>query len=384
MKRHPKGWGNWVTAVILLLTVGVILGFTSHDFMAMWVDPPIYPGPGVTETFLLGDVAPGIAGTAADTRVYVLEGEEEGGTVLLLGGTHPNEPAASLTAIAIIESAVVERGRLLVIPRANHSAFTCTEPQEGYPQTYQIETAEGTRTFRYGSRGTNPIDQWPDPVIYVNSSGQSLAGPEVRNLNRSYPGNPSGFLTDRLADAILSLIRLEDVDMAIDLHEASPEYPVINAIVAHERALSIAVEASLYLEFEGMQIGVEASPANLRGLSHREWGDFTDTLALLAESPNPAQGRLRGRTDAALIVNGVDPYYVRAAEKGLLYVPFTEEGHPLDERVGRHLQMLSMLLEVYNGQAGARQVIADGLPTLADVMDRGLGAFLAPPQDLAL
>ena len=133
-----------------------------------------------------------------------------------------------------------------------------------------------------------------------------------------------------------------------------------------------------------MQIGVEGSPANLRGLSHREWGDFTDTLALLVEAPNPAQGRLRGRTDADLIVNGVDPYYVRAAEQGLLYVPFTEEGHPIDERVGRHLQTLSMLLEVYNGQAGGRQVIADGLPTLAEVMDRGLGAFLAPPQDAAL
>jgi len=381
VKRHPEGWGNRITAAVLLLIVGVVLGVTSHEFMTMWIDPPIYPGPGVTETFLLGDVVPNIAGTPADTMVYVLEGSWEGGTVLLLGGTHPNEPASSLTAITLIETARITTGRMLIIPRANASAFTCTEPQEGYPMTYEIETPQGARTFRYGSRGTNPIDQWPDPVIYVNTSGQSLAGTETRNLNRSYPGDPKGFLTERLADAIVALIRAEEVDLAIDLHEASPEYPVINAIVAHERALPIAVEASLYLEFEGMQIGVETSPQNLRGLSHREWGDATDTLAVLAEAPNPAQGRLRGRTDTDLIVNGVDPYYVQAAEKGLLYVPFTDAGHPIDERVGRHLQMTAMLLEVYNTTTTDRQVVATGIPSLSEVVDQGLGSFLAAPQD---
>ncbi len=384
MKRHPEGWGNRITAVSLLLIVGIVLTVASHDFLVMHVAPPIYPGPGVTESFLLGDIVPNISGTAADTTVYVLEGDKEGGTVLLLGGTHPNEPASSLTAITLIETARVTEGRLLVIPRANRSAFTCSEPQEGYPLVYEIETPSGPRTFRYGSRGTNPVHQWPDPIIYVNTSGQSLAGTETRNLNRSYPGDPNGFLTERLANAIITMITLEHVDMAIDLHEASPEYPVINAIVAHERALPIAVEASMYLEFEGMQIGVETSPQNLRGLSHREWGDFTDTLALLAESANPAQGRLRGQTNADLIVYGVDSYYVKAAKNGLLYVPFTQEGHPIDERVGRHLQMVSMLLEIYNTTTDDRKVVSTDIPTLSAVIDRGLGAFLAPPQDAEL
>jgi predicted deacylase len=379
MIEREAGYGRWWTAATLLLAVGAVLLVASHSFLAMRVDPPIYPGPGVTHIVALSDYLESLLGTPADTAVYILEGSEPGGTALVLGGTHPSEPASSLTAIALIENAQVTRGRLIVIPRANQSAFTCTEPQEGYPQTYTIETPAGPREFRYGSRGTNPTDQWPDPVIYVNAAGQSLAGSEVRNLNRSYPGSPGGNLTEKLAYAIVELIRQENIDISIDLHEASPEYPVINAIVAHEDALNIAAEAAMFLEFEGMQIGVERSPDNLRGLSHREWGDATDTLALLVEAPNPAQGRLRGRTTVELIVEGIDPYYVRAAQRGLLYVPFSAEGHPIDERVGRHLQTVAMLLDVYNSYTNDDIVVA-GIPTLAAVLDQGLGFFLAPPR----
>lgn len=374
-----RKYGTWWTALFLLLLVGGVLLIVSHDFLAMRVDLPIYPGFGVTSTAMLSDYFAPLKGTAADTMAYILQGDEPGGTAFVLGGTHPNEPASSLAAIVLIESARVTRGRLVVIPRANRSAFTCSEPQEGYPQTYTIETANGSREFRYGSRGTNPVDQWPDPVIYINAAGQSLAGSEVRNLNRSYPGSPDGNLTEQLAYAIVELIRQEDVDMAIDLHEASPEYPVINAIVAHEDALNIAAEAAMFLEFEGMQIGVERSPDNLRGLSHREWGDATDTLALLVEAPNPAQGRLRGRTSVELIVEGIDPFYVRAAQRGLLYVPFFEAGHPIDERVGRHLQTIAMLLEVYNEYTDKGVVVVD-VPTLSSVLEQGVGAFLLQPN----
>ena len=379
--KEERGFGRPWTAGLFLALVGVILGFVSHDFMTMWVDPPIYPGPGVTRQGRLSDYFPGIEGTAADTDVFFLEGETEGGTALLLGGTHPNEPSSSLSAIVTLENAVVTKGRLIVIPRAVHSGFTCTEPQEGYPQTFTIETPNGPREFRYGSRGTNPIDQWPDPIIYVNGSGQQLAGPEVRNLNRSYPGNPQGVLTEQLAHAIMELIRQENVDLSIDLHEASPEYPVINAMVAHEDALNLAVEAALFLEFEGMQIGVERSPGNFRGLSHREWGDGTDTLAILIESANPAQGRLRGATNEALIVEGQDLYYERAAQMGLLYVPFGEEGQPLKARVGRHLETFAMLLELLSDANPHAGFAVSGIPSLGELADAGLGAYLAPPLD---
>ncbi len=99
------------------------------------------------------------------------------------------------------------------------------------------------------------------------------------------------------------------------------------------------------------------------------------------ESANPAQGRLRGPTNEALIVEGVDRYYTRAGELGLLYVPFGEEGSPLDERVGRHIQTVSMLLEVFSSYNPDRTIAVENLPTLDDVLLNGLGAFLAPPPN---
>ena len=377
----PRRYGNRWTALGLLGATAVIVFLVSLEFREMWRDPPVYPGPGVTGQARLSDYFPDIEGTAADTDVYFLEGDEAGGTALVLGGTHPNEPASSLTAIAMLENAVVTRGQLVVVPRAAHSGFTATDPQEGYPQFYGIETPRGTRRFRYGGRGTNPIHQWPDPVIYVNGSGQQLAGPEVRNLNRSYPGDPEGYLTERLAYAIVEMIRQEEIDLSVDLHEASPEYPVINAMVAHEDAMDLAVEAALLLEFEEIQIAVEPSPENLRGLSHREWGDATGTKAILMESANPIQGRLRGATNEALIVEGVDPYYERAAEMGLLYVPFGEEGSPIEERVGRHIQSVATLLEVFSSHHPDRAIAVDGLPGFGEIMEKGLGPFLAPPEE---
>lgn len=367
-----------IGSLLILGLAGLAVLLAGREFRSMHEDPPIHPGPGVSRILKLGSYAPTLSGTAADTEVYVLEGAAPGGTVLVLGGTHPNEPASHLAALLLVENAVVAQGRLLVVPRANRSGFTATTPFEGWPQTYFIDTPAGRREFRFGSRDTNPVHQWPDPITRLSPSGESLTGAEVRNLNRAYPGDPRGNLTERLAWAIVRMIAEEGVDAAVDLHEASPEYPVVNAIVAHERALDVAVEAAMLLEAEGIAIGVEGSPENLGGLSHREWGDATQALAFLLETTNPAQGRLRGRTDNALIVTGKDRYYTRAAGKGLLSVPFGGEGHPLEERVGRHLETLRALLEVHAGRDPARSVSLSGLPGMDRLLRDGLGAYLAP------
>jgi len=378
--RSKTGLGNLWTAVAVLAALAVVLVLSGFEFAAMWTDPPLYPGPGVTKKGMLSDYAPDLAGTAVDTEIYFLEGDAPGGTALILGGTHPNEPAAKLTAVLIVERARVTAGRLIVVPRANRSGHTCTDPHEGYPQFYEIATPDGSRTFRYGSRATNPIHQWPDPVVYTNAAGQTLAGQEIRNLNRVFPGRAEGYLTERLAHAFVELIRAEEVALAVDLHEASPEYPVINAIVAHDRAMELAVEASMFLELHGIDISVERSPAGLRGLTHREFGDATDTLAVLLETANPAQGRLRGRTDADLILTGKDEFYLHAAERGLLYVPFTEHGHPIEERIGRHLATLSMLFEVQGRKDPDSAVSWEGLPSYTDLISNELGTYLAPPE----
>ncbi|MCX8013670.1 MAG: succinylglutamate desuccinylase [Rectinema sp.] len=345
MKKHT------ITALVCLAGALAAAAIAGASFLAARSPDVIMRGPGVTEIRMLSDWFPGLKGTPGDTEVYILKGETPGASMLVLGGTHPNEPSGHLSTILLIENAKVSAGTLYVIPRANASGFTHNDPQEGSPQSFTIQTPAGPRVFRYGSRATNPVHQWPDPNVYIHAaSGQTLSGSETRNLNRGYPGRPDGTLTERVCYGIVSLIKKEQVTITVDLHEASPEYPVINAIVAHPKAMSLASDVVLGLEMQDIKISLEPSPVNLRGLTHRELGDFTDTMPVLMETANASQGRLRGRTDEALVLTGKDRWYVKAAALGRLYVPYDENGHPLEERVGRHIAAIGELIFAWDAE----------------------------------
>jgi hypothetical protein len=367
-----------VSALILLVCAALATGYLAVQFLSMREVEPIYPGAGVSDVKLLSEWYPGLAGTAGDTEVYVLEGSEPGPSMLVLGGTHPNEPSGLVAAILMIENAVVEKGTLYVIPRTNNSAMTCTDPQEASPMRFAVGTPAGARWFRYGSRATNPVHQWPDPEIYVHAaSGQRLSGAETRNLNRCYPGRTDGSLTEKMAYAVTTLIRSEEIRITVDLHEASPEYPTINAIVAHEDAMEMASLAMINMQLEGMNISLEPSPPNLHGLTHRELGDYTDTLAVLMETTNPAQGRLRGRIDETLVVDGKDKFYVLAAQYGRLYVAFDENGHPLSERVARQITGIMQFASAY-GELGQGELVIGGIPGYKE-MAEDIGPYLSIP-----
>ena len=369
--------GTKKTAFILLALSMLVVVAVTPDFRRMHVEEPIRKGPGVTTVKQLSDYFAKLKGTNGDTPVYVLDSGKPGGTALVLGGTHPNEPSSFLSALLLIENAKPAKGRLIVIPRANNSGFSHTDYTEGAPQHFMLKAASGERWFRFGSRATNPTDQWPDPDIYVHAaSGQKLSGSETRNLNRAYPGRPDGTLTEQVAYGIVQLIRQEKVAMTIDLHEASPEYPVINAIVAHERAMDYAAEVTIGLQMDGIKIGLEPSPKSLRGLSHRELGDATDTLAILMETANPAQGRLRGATNAALVVTGKDVMYERAAKLNRLFVPYDEKGQPIDLRVARHVTAINEFLNVLSVKNPAQAVVLNRVPLYNDMVKKGIGSYL--------
>jgi len=365
------------TIIISIVTLAVVI-ITGIEFRRMHTPELIVSGPGVTEVRMLSDWFPGLAGTRGDTEVYILRGEEDGGSMLVLGGVHPNEPASLMSAVILIENAQVRRGTLYVIPRSNNSGFTHNAPQEGHPSFFHFQRADGSiRQFRFGSRLTNPLDQWPDPDIHIHyPSGQRRSGSETRNLNRGFPGRPDGSLTERIAYGITQLILAENITITIDIHEASPEYPVSNAMVVHDRAMHLAANAVLGLEMEDIIIGLEPSPVTLRGLTHRELGDATNTFSILLESANPAQGRLRGRTDEALVLYGRCPYYVRAYALGRLFVPFDETGHPIEDRVGRHMATIAEFVFVLSMLYPEHEMIIDGIPAREDLLTRGIGAFL--------
>ncbi|MBR2604971.1 MAG: succinylglutamate desuccinylase/aspartoacylase family protein [Clostridia bacterium] len=376
MKKIPKR--IWTASILCLLAAAVIV-YLGVTFTSMWQDQPIYPGPGVTEVRMLSDYNPALKGTHGDTEIYVLDSGNPGASILVLGGTHPNEPSGVVAAVTLIENCQPKTGVLYVIPRANHSAFTCTDPQEGAPMFFTIATPGGDRTFRFGSRATNPIDQWPDSDVYVHrTSGQTLSGSETRNLNRAYPGSNTGTFTERVTYGLTEFIKENDVKITVDLHEASPEYPTINAIVAHQDAMELASWAAMDMQLEGMKISIEASPTNLHGLSHRELGDFTDTMATLMETANASQGRLRGRTSADLVVTGVDHYYYLAGQYGALYVDFPETGIPIDERVARHICGIEQLCSAYNELGNELSIDLGDLPSYREIVATGIGAYLDP------
>ncbi len=218
-------------------------------------------------------------------------------SILVMGGTHPNEPSGQLGATVYLENANVERGILYVITEVNKSAYSHSQPQEATSWYYDIATANGTRTFQFGSRATNTVDQWPTPDVYTHSPiKQQLSASESRNINRAYPGSATGTYTEQLAYAVTNFINVKNVTMVVDLHEASPEYVTINACVAHDDAVNIQSLAFKFLmkETYEVEISTETSPQSMRGLTHRELGDYTNAYAFLCETSNASQGKYRG------------------------------------------------------------------------------------------
>ncbi len=341
-------------------------------------------------------------------------------SILVMGGTHPNEPSGQMTAIMFLENAVVERGILYVITEVNKSAYTHSQPQEATTWYYDLETASGgSRTFKFGSRATNTNQQWPNPDVYVHSSGQNLSSTEVRNINRAYPGSPTGNYTERLAFAVAEFIRQKDVTIVVDLHEASPEYVTINAIIYHQdsdklvgQALTAvtgsmdAYEATTKdgVEISGVAITPQESPREMHGLTHRELGDYTSAYVFLLETSNASQGKYRGAfTEDLITYYKTDKFYEFAAgvdeKEGteLLYARPVS----LDERVARHALTIDCIINAYNKKCLSRQiqVIADkyedligtggeylgkliikNMPEYVDYIDNGVGYYL---KDLA-
>jgi len=373
------------TATGMLIFAIVIAVISGKSYLEMRTPSEgidkVIPHEGFTKK-RLSDYFEDLKGTAADTDVYIQEAEEPGGTVLVLGGTHANEPAGVIAAVVMLERSALKQGRLIIVPYANMMGRSHTFPQDAHPQTFGFSTTSGQkRIFRYGARTTNPVHEWPNPDIYIHpASGQTMAGIERSNLNRAHPGVKDGSITERLAYGFMELIKKEQVDLAVDLHEASPEYPVVDAMVADENGMELAAIVSMELEFQGISMRLEPSPQNLRGLNHREWGENADVLAMLLETTNPSAGRFRGKTDEALILTGADKAYVKAAKLGRLYVPYDSGDKPMSQRVGRHVTTMKLLADNLEMVREGKGVIIEGLPEYEEITDLGVGAFLSEPS----
>ncbi|MPZ97781.1 MAG: hypothetical protein GEU80_00345 [Dehalococcoidia bacterium] len=114
-----------------------------------------------------------LAGTEWETPAILTHSGQAGPSVLILGGVHGNEPGGWTAAEAVAEWEV-QRGSLIVVPRANVLATLALE-----------------RTF-----------------------------PELGDLNRLYPGTEDGLPMERMALAIVNLAREQGAEWLLDMHES--------------------------------------------------------------------------------------------------------------------------------------------------------------------
>jgi hypothetical protein len=370
---------------MILSAVGLVwLAASGMSFYSSRrLEEPVVLSEGVTEVKKLSDYHDGVRGTANDCNVYILEGEEEGGTIFVMGGSHPEEPAGRLATWLFAENAVMQRGRLILVLSSNRSASTVTRIGGAYPPDFTIPTDWGDRKFRLGDRWSNPLDQWPDPEVYIHyPSKQNLAFVDIRNLNRCWPGRANGTLTERTCYAFMELIKQEDVDVFIDLHEAELQYPVISTIVAHDRGEDLAAFVSMMLsDMEGFGMGMEYSPKSLHGLSHREVGDFSNAVSLLFEAPEPFLDATRGRTTREQLLTGKDEFVVKAGEHGLLFEQIDENGWPIAVRVGRHTSAILQTMESWSDLNPDKPLACWNVPRYAEVIANGIGRYLHDPAN---
>jgi predicted deacylase len=371
-----------VRKIIFCLAGLVLLVLSGIDFyQSRRLKEPVVIGDGVTQIQKLSNYFPPLEGTANNCNIYILEGKEPGATLCILGGTHPEEPAGRLAAWLFAENAVMQKGRLIVVLSTNRSGTTVTRVGGAYPPEFTIPAPWGGQRFRMGDRWSNPLDQWPDPEVYIHyPSEQYLAYMDSRNLNRCWPGRPNGTLTEKTTYALLEMIKKEKVDIVIDLHEAELQYPVISTIVTHEKGQELAAIVSMTLtDLEGFKMGMEFSPKNLHGLSHREIGDYSDAISLLFEAPEPFLDATRGKTTTEQLLTGKDDFVVKAGKHGLLFEKIDEKGWPIDVRVGRHTSAVLQTMASWTEAHPEKPLACVDVPRYAEVIEKGIGAFLHNP-----
>jgi len=374
-----REWRIKSALIVIVLALSILGGVPLYRHRHYRT--PVVAGPGVTKIIKLSEFVPSLKGTMADADVFILEGKEAGGKVLVMANTHANEPAGLLATIIMIENAVVEKGTLILIPEFNNSGSLNTKPGDGYPLYFDIPTEWGRMRFRMGNRDASPLDQWPDPDVYIHyPDKQLLSYLDVRNTNRTWPGRPDGAVMERVTYAAMQMMRQDKVDIAIDMHGAETMFPVTNCIVAPQKSAKIATLVSMNVKaIEGFDNHVEPSPGGFRGLSHREIGDFSDTLPFLLEAPIPFLDQPTGPKTVKLLLDGKDPFLLSLSKKKKLFVPYDKNGWPMEKRVGQHCSVSLEIIRQYSKKNPDKAIRIQGIPKYAEVVKNGVGHYFHDP-----
>lgn len=368
--------------IVILVVVLIIAVFAGKDFWELrHHEDSFVASEYLTEVTSLSAYEPSLTGTWGDSPVYIFDSHEPGGTVFFMGGAHPNESASILSAYILMENIQVQKGRVIVLPIANLSASTTGLSGFGYPAYYQVETEWGSKAYKVGSRVANPLDQWPDPPVFIHyPSGQSLCYEDSRNVNRNYPGRSNGTLIERVGRAIMNLLETERVDFAFDMHEASITYPVNDTYVTPDKCADIAFLSSMMMGARGIDIRVELSADSLKGYSHREWGTLPGVYPFLVEAPTPFIDRTPGAMTGSLIRTGQDEFLANMSRMGFAAVPYDEDGYSLEYRCGLHLTAAKEAVDIGSSMLSSDHAVEVSWPVFEDLATNGIGYYLHNPE----
>ena len=132
---------NTIKAIILVVAAFcmAIAGYLFREHRTF--KEAVVVSEGCTEVKRLSDYSTAIKpGSINDCYVYIYDSGVPGGTFLVFGGSHPEEPVGPSAATLIAENLKVTQGRVFVITRMNNSASTITRVGEAYPRFFNMET----------------------------------------------------------------------------------------------------------------------------------------------------------------------------------------------------------------------------------------------------
>ncbi|MFW6149160.1 MAG: succinylglutamate desuccinylase/aspartoacylase family protein [Atribacterota bacterium] len=116
--------------------------------------------------------------TNNQTTTYFYSSEQEGPTVMIMAGVHGDELAGIEALKQYMEDIKLERGTVIIIPEANKEAI------------------------EHRVRALSPEE----------------------DLNRNYPGDPASEGIERLAGEIFKIMKNNEIDFLLDLHESADYY----------------------------------------------------------------------------------------------------------------------------------------------------------------
>jgi len=146
-------------------------------------------------------------GTKHETAVYRFQSESPNPGIIVIGGTHGDEPAGFEAAYRLLDYLSKNhplKGTIYVIPEANKMAIIHGERRIPVPESVAIDAGD---------------------------------------LNRCYPGRPEGLPAYRLAYQITEFIKIHQIQLLIDLHE-SPYFA--HEIHAFEGEISVPGQCIIY------------------------------------------------------------------------------------------------------------------------------------------